>query len=60
MLKSKNSVSDYWPSDQAQNINSSVNRQETINYSSVCHTESTEIVIPCGSEGRIVSTSVAR
>ena len=32
----ENGVSDHWPSEQARNIELSVNKQETINYL-VCH-----------------------
>ena len=57
---SENGVSDHWPTDQAQNIELSVNkRQETAN-SSVCHTDCTKIALPSGSTGSIVSTSVAK
>ena len=56
---SENGVSDHWPTDQAQNIELSVNKQETAN-SSVCHTESTKIALPSGSKGFIISTSVAK
>ena len=56
---SENGVYDHWPTDQAQNIELSVNKQETAN-SSVCHTDSTKIALPSGSKGSIVSTSVAK
>ena len=56
---SENGVSDHWPTDQAQNIELSVNKQETAN-SSVCHTDSTKIALPSGSKGSIVSISVAK
>ncbi len=56
---SENGVSDHWPSDQAQNIELFVNKQETTN-SSVRSTDSTKIALPSGSKGRIVSTGVAK
>ncbi len=46
-------------SDQAQNIELSVNKQETTN-SAVYHMDSTKIALPSGSKGRMVFTSVAK